>query len=171
MAARPSDATNVVVSAPKRSQELSDTTNRVLLAHSAHRHYEYDSLSAKSSQALRICAQDVLHHHAFGLVRPAASLRTPRYTESCCNLAQALKCASFQACLADIWLVHLLHSGVVEHHGEKKERCAKGGTSSCPRAMQIHVKFRCARILSNGEHMSVQWCRCGRLSQAMLQYL
>ena len=54
MAVRPSDATNVVVSAPKRSQELSNTTNRVLLAQSAHRHYEYDSLSAKSSQALRI---------------------------------------------------------------------------------------------------------------------
>ena len=51
---------------------------------------------------------------------------TPRYTESCCNLAQALKCASFQACLADIWLVHLLHSGVVEHHGEKKGKVCKG---------------------------------------------
>ena len=76
MAAQLSDATNVVVSAPKRSQELSDITNRVLLAHSAHRHYEYDSLSAESSQALRICAPDVLHHHAFWLVRPAALLRT-----------------------------------------------------------------------------------------------
>ena len=44
MAARPSDATNVVVSAPKRSQELSDTTNRMLLAQSAHRHYEREQL-------------------------------------------------------------------------------------------------------------------------------
>ena len=44
MAARPSDATNVIVSAPKRSQELSDTTNRVLLAQSAHRHYEREQL-------------------------------------------------------------------------------------------------------------------------------
>ena len=54
MAVLPSDATNVVVSAPKLSQELSDITNRMLLAQSAHRHYEYDSLSAKNPQALRI---------------------------------------------------------------------------------------------------------------------
>ena len=35
---------NVIVSAPKRSQELSDTTNRMLLAQSAHRHYEREQL-------------------------------------------------------------------------------------------------------------------------------
>ena len=136
-----------------------------------HRHYEYDSLSSRAlrhyESVRKMCSTIML----LGLSdRPPCSVhRDTRKAVATWRKLLSVP-ASKRALLTSGWCI-CSTAGLWNTMARKKERCAKGGTSSCPRAMQIHVKFRCARILSNGEHMSVQWCRCGRLSQAMLQYL